>query len=70
MAELFLLFLLLQMDNPVASCQQKGVDLSILSTRIDAVQLPVLFKTSRRQIEGPLPSSLILVGQFCGHKTP
>lgn len=70
MAELFLLCLLLKMDNPVAFCHQKGVGLSVLSTEINAVQLPVLFQNSRRQIGGPLPSSLILMGQFCGPKTP
>lgn len=61
MAELFLLCLLLKMDNPFASCHQKGVGLSILDTRIDAVQLLVLFETRRWPIEVSLPSSLVLV---------
>lgn len=69
MKELFLLCFLLKMDSPVASCHQKGVDLALLSRRIDEAQLTVLFKNSRRQIEGSLPSSLILVGQFNDHKT-
>lgn len=48
MAELFLLCLMIRMNSPVAFCHQKGEDPLLLSGKIGAVQLPVLFKNSRR----------------------